>query len=272
MNVSGKTAVVTGSASGLGRETAISLARNGAVRVACLDIHDAGNAETADLVRAQGAEPLPLHMDLGNVGEIKARFAEVLATFGHIDAAAFVGGYSWKAESLDVTEAQWDTFVNVNLRGTFFCCQEALKAMAERGSGSIVTISADAAFFPMEGLAVQAAAKGGIAQMTKALALENARRGVRVNCVSPGIVHVKKSGWVTPAGPPQRPVPNLPPAPPVATLQEQTARGRALTEREIADTIVFLCSGAASGISGDTLFVNGGGYFSLRYDAPNNLK
>lgn len=272
MNMTDKTVVVTGTASGLGRETALNFARNGATKIACLDIHEGGNAATADQLRELGAEPLALQMDLGNVGQIKAAFEKVLARFGRIDAAAFVGGYSWKAETLDVTEAQWDAFVNVNLRGTFFCCQEALKAMYERGSGALVTVSADAAFFPMEGLAVQAAAKGGVALMAKAMALEAARRGVRVNTVSPGIVHVKKSGWVTQAGPPQRPVPNLPPAPPASELKEQTARGRAMTEREIADAIVFLCSDAASGISGDTLFVNGGGYFALRYDAPANLK
>jgi NAD(P)-dependent dehydrogenase (short-subunit alcohol dehydrogenase family) len=95
---------------------------------------------------------------------------------------------------------------------------------------------------------------------------------VRVNAISPGIVRVQKSGWVTPPGPPQRQIPNLPPAPPATEMHHQTARGEALQEREIADAVTFLCSDAASGVSGDTLFVNGGGYFSLRYDTPSNLK
>jgi NAD(P)-dependent dehydrogenase (short-subunit alcohol dehydrogenase family) len=272
MDMTGKTALVTGTASGLGRETALTIARHGAKQIACLDIHDEGNAETAESLRRLGAEPLTLRVDLGDVGQIRAAFAETLVAFGRIDAAALIGGYSWKAETLDVTPEQWDKFVNVNLRGAFFCCQEALRAMYERGSGAIVTMSADAAFYPMEGLAVQAAAKGGVAQMSKAFALEAARHGVRVNAISPGIVHVRKSGWVTPAGPPQRPIPNLPPAPPAAQMHEQTARGKWLLEREIADAVVFLCSDAASGVSGDTLFVNGGGYFSLRYDMPDNLK
>lgn len=272
MNMSGKCVLVTGTASGLGRETALTMARNGAKKIACLDIHDEGNAETALQLRALGAEPMTARVDLGDVQDIRDAFAAALAAFGVIDAAALIGGYSWKAETLDVTPEQWDKFVNVNLRGAFFCCQEALKAMYARGSGAIVTMSADAAFYPMEGLAVQAAAKGGIAQMSKAMALEAARHGVRVNAISPGIVRVQKSGWVTPPGPPQRPIPNLPPAPPASEMHHQTARGQALVEREIADAVTFLCSDAASGVSGDTLFVNGGGYFTLRYDMSSNLK
>lgn len=272
MDMTGKSVLVTGTASGLGRETALTMARHGAKQVACLDIHEEGNAETAARLRDLGAEPLTERVDLGDVASIRAGFAGALAAFGKLDAAALIGGYSWKAETLDVTPDQWDKFVNVNLRGAFFCCQEALKAMYERGSGSIVTMSADAAFYPMEGLAVQAAAKGGIAQMSKAMALEAARHGVRVNAISPGIVRVQKSGWVSPPGPPQRPIPNLPPAPPAGEIHHQTARGQALQEREIADAVTFLCSDAASGVSGDTMFINGGGYFTLRYDAPSNLK
>jgi NAD(P)-dependent dehydrogenase (short-subunit alcohol dehydrogenase family) len=272
MNMTGKSVLVTGTASGLGRETALTMARNGAKEIACLDIHEEGNAETASKLKDLGAAPLTARVDLGDVDSIRSAFAAALKTFGKLDAVALIGGYSWKAETLDVTPEQWDKFVNVNLRGTFFCCQEALRAMYERGSGALVTMSADAAFFPMEGLAVQAAAKGGIAQMTKAMALEAARHGVRVNAISPGIVRVQKSGWVTPPGPPQRPIPNLPPAPPASEMHHQTARGQALQEREIADAVTFLCSDAASGVSGDTLFVNGGGYFSLRYDMPENLK
>lgn len=272
MDMSGKSALVTGSASGLGRETALNFARNGAKQIACLDIHEEGNAETARLLKDMGAEPITARLDLGEVQDIRDAFAASLEAFGKIDAAALIGGYSWKAETLDITPEQWDRFVNVNLRGAFFCCQEALKTMYARGRGAIVTMSADAAFYPMEGLALQAAAKGGVAQMSKAMALEAARHGVRVNAISPGIVRVQKSGWVTPPGPPQRPIPNLPPAPPASELHHQTARGQALIEREIADAVVFLCSDAASGVSGDTLFVNGGGYFSLRYDMPSNLK
>lgn len=265
MDMLGKTVLVTGAASGIGRRTALRYAECGAAQVACLDVHDEGNRSTAAAVAELGARVIAVHVDLGDVPGIRAAYAEVLAQFGRLDAAAHIGGYSWRGETLDITEEQWDRVVNVNLRGTFFCCQEALKVMYAQGAGAIVNMSADAAFHPMHGLAVQAAAKGGIALMTRTLALEASRRGVRVNAVSPGIVKVDNTGAARPAGPALRRAAHEPAPPPIDALPEQTAPGRWIEAREVADSFVFLSSDAASGISGTLQFVNGGGYFSLQY-------
>jgi NAD(P)-dependent dehydrogenase (short-subunit alcohol dehydrogenase family) len=256
--------LVTGAASGIGRATALRFAARGATRIACLDIHDAGNQDTAGLVTAAGAEALAIHVDLGSVASIRAAYAEALAALGRIDAAAHVGGYSWRGETVDVTEEQWDMVINVNLRGTFFCCQEALRAMYAQGSGAIVNMSADAAFFPIYGFAVQAAGKGGIALMTQTLALETARRGVRVNCVSPGITKVAPTGSARPPSPNLK-RDDLPVPPPADAMPEQTAGGRWMQAEETADAIVYLASDAASGVNGTLLHVNGGGYLTLNY-------
>jgi NAD(P)-dependent dehydrogenase (short-subunit alcohol dehydrogenase family) len=255
---------VTGTASGIGRETALTCAREGASHIACLDVHDANNEATAHEIEQSGAKAVALHVDLGDVDQIRHAYARTMEAFGRLDAAAHIGGYSWRGETLDVTEAQWDQVMNVNLRGTFFCCQEALRIMYAQGRGAIVNTSADAAFNPIYGFALQAAAKGGIVNMTKTLALEAAPRGVRVNVISPGIVRTQKAGAGRPPQPQLRRE-NPPPADAVSRLASQTAIGRYMTMAELADTYVWLCSDRSSGVNGDLVFVNGGGYPTLDY-------
>jgi NAD(P)-dependent dehydrogenase (short-subunit alcohol dehydrogenase family) len=264
MLMQGKTVLVTGTASGIGRETALTCAREGAVRIACLDVHAENNEATAHELESLGVEALALRVELGDVDQIRAAFHAVADAWGRLDASCHIGGYSWRGETLDVTVEQWDLVMNVNLRGTFFCCQEALRIMYPQGSGAIVNTSADAAFYPIYGFALQAAGKGGIVNMTRTLALEAAPRGVRVNAVSPGIVRTQKAG----AGRPEQPAlrrDNPPPADAVNKLGGMTAIGRYMTMAEVADTFTFLCSDRAAGINGDLVYVNGGGYPSLDY-------
>ena len=266
MNMSGKSVLVTGAASGIGRATAVRLAQHGAVQLACLDVHREGNAETARLVREAGAQAHVIDMDLADTAQICRAYAEAVSACGRLDAAAHIGGYSWRADTLEVTPEQWDKVVNVNLRGTFFCCQEALKVMYAQGVGAIVNMSADAAFHPIHGYAVQAADKGGIAHMTQTMALEAARRGVRVNAVSPGITWVRPTGAPRADEPPLRRDATVPPAlADISKLGEQTAAGRFLRPEEIADVFVFLCSDAASAVSGSLLHANAGGYLTLQF-------
>jgi len=264
MLMKGKTVLVTGTASGIGRETALVAAREGAARIACVDVHADNNRATADELAAMGVETLALTVDLGDVPQIRAAFRAVAEAWGRLNASCHIGGYSWRGETLDVTEELWDQVMNVNLRGTFFCCQEALRIMYPQGGGAIVNMSADAAFYPIYGFALQAAGKGGIVNMTRTLALEAAPRGVRVNVVSPGIVRTQKAGADRPFQPPLR-RDKAPPPDAAARLAEKTAIGRYMTMTEVADTFVFLCSDRASGINGELVFVNGGGYPTLDY-------
>src|SRR3546814_11587582 len=117
-----------------------------------------------------GASAIPLHVDLGDVDQIRAAFKHVADEFGRLDASAHIGGYSWRGETLDVTEDLWNRVMNVNLRGTFFCCQEALRLMYPQGRGALVNHSADAPFNPISGLELQAAGKGGTLNTQKNLA------------------------------------------------------------------------------------------------------
>lgn len=263
--MTGRAVLVTGAASGIGKATAFAFADAGATRIACLDLAVESNEETARALAAKGVQALALTVDLGDVAAIKTAYAAVLAAFGELDAAAHVGGYSWRGDTLDVTAEQWDRVVGANLRGTFFCCQAALAAMYPRGRGAIVNMSADAAFHPLEGYAVQAAAKGGVALMTRTLGLEAARRGIRVNAVSPGITASEYEGVSRPEQPPLRAAISPRPAADAAEMLDQTAAGRAMAPAEIAASVVFLCSDQASAINGQTVALNGGGYFTLQF-------
>lgn len=259
-----KVMLITGTASGIARETALIAAKEGARAICCVDVHAENNEKTAHELEAMGVKVIAVQADLGNVDQIRHAFAQTVDAFGRLDVSAHIGGYSWRGETLDVTEELWDQVMNVNLRGTFFCCQEALRIMYPQGRGAIVNISADAAFNPIYGFALQAAGKGGIVNMTKTLALEAAPRGVRVNVVSPGICRTEKAGVDRPQQPQLR-RDNPPPSDAVSRLAEMTAIGRYMTMTEVADACIFLASDRASGINGDLMFVNGGGYPTLDY-------
>ena len=255
MNMDGKIAVVTGAASGIGRATAQAMAEAGVAGLALVDLHEGVDETAAGLANAES-----YRCDLGSVTAIRATFAAIYERFGQVDACAFPGGFSYRTRTLEVTEEEWDNVINANLRGAFFCNQEALKLMYEQGSGAIVNMSADAAFFPIEGFALQAAMKGGVWHMTQTLALEAAPKGVRVNCVSPGNTkgggfgaRVPRSSWPWPEDHKAM----------IRDVLRAVPRGDMLETREVADVITFLCSDAASGVSGELLHINSGGYYTM---------
>jgi NAD(P)-dependent dehydrogenase (short-subunit alcohol dehydrogenase family) len=151
------------------------------------------------------------------------------------------------ANVLEVDEPHWDRVLGLDLRGVFFCCQEALRHMLERGSGAIVNVASGAAFRPIPGYIAYSAAKAGLVGMTRVLALEVARRGVRINVVSPG--HTETEGVLASMPPDQR-----------QAAARQLASGRWLAPDEVASAIVYLCSDAASGVNGAILHVNAGNW------------
>lgn len=260
MDMKGKVAVVTGAASGIGRATAQAVAGAGAAGLALVDLHD-GAHQTGEALRRDGLRVEVFRCDLGNVAQIRQTFSGIRAAFERIDACAFVGGYSYRNSTLETSEEEWDRVIGANLRGTFFCNQEALRTMYEQGSGAIVNMSADAAFHPVEGFTIQAAAKGGIWHMTQVLALEAAPKRVRLNCISPGNtsggghgVRVPRVSW---------------PDAQYSSNREDITRsmpgGRMLRPEEVANVILFLCSDASAAINGALVHANAGGYYTMRF-------
>src|SRR5262249_53885204 len=152
-----------------------------------------------------------------------------------------------KANVLEVTEAFWDQVISINLRGVFFCCQEAIRIMLGQGKGAIVNVASGAAFRAIEGHSAYSAAKAGLVGFSRVLALEAAREGIRVNVVAPG--HTRSETALMSMGPEQ-----------VEAMAATLVPGRFMTPEESAQAIVWLCSDAASGVNGAIINVNGGNH------------
>ncbi len=246
MEFTGKTAIVTGAANGIGRATAVAFGKAGA-NVAAVDIDDAGAKRVAAQIEDTGGAATAYQADLTKPAEIKAMVQHVVDAYGRVDALANVAAIYPRATVLEVTEEYWDRMMDLNLRAVFFCCQETLRVMLPQGSGVIVNIASGAAFRGIEGLSVYSAAKGGVVSLSRGLALEVARTGVRVNVVAPG--NTDTDGIRA----------NLTQEQLDAAAAELVS-GRWMEPEEIAAAILFLCSDAASGINGGIINVNGGNY------------
>ena len=246
MNLEGTTAAVTGAASGIGRATAIGFAAGGA-NVALLDVDADGACGLADEIDPSGARALACPVDVADPAAVSAAFDATRERFGSLDALANVAAIYPRAQVLDVTEELWDRVMSINLRGLFFCCQAAIRIMRPQGRGAIVNVASGAAFRALEAQATYSASKAGVVGLSRVLALECARSGVRVNVVAPG--HTLTDNTIAAIGPER-----------FDQMAESLVPGRFLTPEEPANAIVWLCSDDASGINGAIVNVNGGNY------------
>jgi NAD(P)-dependent dehydrogenase (short-subunit alcohol dehydrogenase family) len=181
-----RAAVVTGGASGIGRATADRLAGDG-LAVHLVDRNGPGLAAAIAELTAAGATASGSVADISVVADCERAVAEAIAAVGRIDVLVNCAGIWVEGPSDAMTEADWDRVVDVNLKGTFFMCRYAIPAL-ERTGGCIVNVSSDAGLWGNKGAAIYCASKGGVTVLTKALAVELASRGVRVNAVCPGDV------------------------------------------------------------------------------------
>ncbi len=244
-----KTALVTGAGSGIGRATSLALAREGA-RVVVSDINAEGAEATLSIIKERGGEGVFVHADVSQAADVEALVTGVIQTYGRLDCAynnAGIEGYM-EGRLHEYPEDIWDRLIDINLKGVWLCLKYEIPRMLEQGGGAIVNTASAAGLVGSRRLAAYVASKHGVVGLTKAAALEYARDGIRVNAVCPGIIDTPMMDRLI-AGRQDDYETTIPTRQPV---------GRLGTPEEIAEAVAWLCSDAASLVTGIAMSVDGG--------------
>lgn len=241
LDLTGQSALVTGANQGIGWAIATLLATRGA-RVA---INYPDDAHFPEHFSALGEDALALKADVGDVAQIRTMFSELVEVFGGLDILVNNAGIFPRATALDLDEATWDRVHDVNLKGTFFCSQEAARLMIPRGSGRIVNIASDAAILPAERGSHYSASKAGVLALTKSFALEFAPYQIAVNAVAPGLTDTAQPRYGMSEDE-------------IAVAGAATPWGRIATPEDIARAVLYLASPLSEYVTGETIFVTGG--------------
>lgn len=249
MKLKNKVAIITGAASGIGAGTAEVFAEQGA-RLVLVDRDGEGLAAVARALPLAAGDVVIYQ---GDVAEAEtARGAERLAreVFGGADILFNNAGVMPHGDFAEFDEPAWDGVLDINLRGIYLMCRAVLPGMLERRRGAIVNTSSVMAFLTEPGYEAYTTSKAGIVGLTKALAVSYATRGVRVNCICPGWIDTPMNQQLAEelGG-----IENL-----IPIILRQQPNGRMLSTREVANAVAFLASDEASGITGVTLYVDGG--------------
>lgn len=244
LSLDGKTAVVIGGTSGIGRALALGLAAAGADVIATSRRQDVVD-ETAAEIEKLGRRTMRLASDVGDRGSLEAVHEAALKEFGKVDVLVNSAGITRRVPTLECTEEQWNAIMDVNLLGTLRGCQIFGQSMLERGSGSIVNIASLATLVAFHEVAAYGASKAAVGSLTRSLAVEWAESGVRVNAIAPGIFPTALNRKIldSPRG---------------KELMMRTPMGRFGEVQELVGAAVYLCSDASSFVTGQILVVDGG--------------
>jgi len=242
----GKVALVTGGSKGIGKATVLELCKNGAHNVIASRNAEEGKQLVNELI-SQGFKADYVQADVGNVSDIKRMVQEVIERHEKIDVLINSAGVNIRKPIEEYTEDEWNYLVDINMKGTFFTCQEVGKTMIAKGiAGAIVNIGSIQNEIVLPKVGIYAATKGAVKQMTKAFAVEWAKYGIRVNSIAPAFIKTPLVEKVL-ADPSWS-----------QTIISRTPMGRPGTSEEVANLIVFLCSSKASYITGTNMKVDGG--------------
>jgi len=243
MELKGRVALVTGSARGIGRAIAETLAGRG-TDVVIADISPDEAQRTAAAISNAGVKTMAVRLDVSDSKEVIATFQEILKEFGRLDILVNNAGITKDSLLLRMKDEDWDAVMNVNLKGVFLCSREAVKTMAKQRYGRIINIASVVAFMGNPGQANYSASKAGIVGLTKTIAKEYAGRGITANAVAPGFITTAMTDVL-----PENVKEEMMKAIPLARFG---------TIDDVANAVVFLASSGY--ITGQVIHVNGGMY------------
>jgi NAD(P)-dependent dehydrogenase (short-subunit alcohol dehydrogenase family) len=246
--LSGKSAIITGAGSGIGRAAAVVFAREGA-RVMVADVAEDGGRQTVEVIRDKGGEAQFVRCDVSRAADTNALVAAAVKAYGRLDCAFNNAGIAGsQRKTADYDEEEWDRIMAVNLKGVWLCMRAEIRQfLAQRSPGSIVNTASAAGLVASHSMPAYTAAKHGVVGLTKCAALEYARAGVRINDVCPGVVDTPLVAGM------------IAQQPKLATRLDQAEPvGRKARPEEIAEAAAWLCSDAASFVTGASISVDGG--------------
>jgi 3-oxoacyl-[acyl-carrier protein] reductase len=255
-DLTGRVAVLTGAASGIGRATALVLSGAGAT-VVLGDIDGPGVEATVKEIDRRGGTAVAVEMDVTRRADVDALVARATGDYGRLDVMGNIAGVRSDGPVVDITDEEFERVLDINLRGVFYGCQAALRAMIPQGSGNIVNISSGIVDDPGPTMATYGMTKAAVAQLTKAIAVEAAPHGIRANALAPGVIlsNFSRAHFVDDSG-------EVDPVRYDAYLEwaaSMAPAARVGTPADVAWMILYLVSDASSFVTGQIVRPNGGG-------------
>lgn len=244
MELTGRNALVTGASKGVGRGIAVELARAGARVAVNYNSDEQGAQETVATILQQGGEAFSVGGNVSRAEDVDRMVGFALERMGRLDILVNNAGVQTWKPLLELSEAEWDHVLGINLKGSFLCTQRAALSMKDTGGGSIINIGSGSNKWPFPNLVDYSASKGGLENLTKVAAVELGKYKIRVNCVAPGAIEIERT--------------KLEAGDYAATWSRLTPLGRIGLPADVGTVVAFLASDKADFVTGQTVWVDGG--------------